>query len=63
MVDVGPFVVPDAHPAELIQPSERPRDDPVPRPLRTCNKTSRQRPLLRRVPLERRDSSVSSVDY
>ena len=32
-MDVGPFVVPDAHRAELIQPNERPLNDPVAPPL------------------------------
>jgi hypothetical protein len=31
-VDVGPFVVADAQTAELIQPGERPLDDPAPPP-------------------------------
>ena len=31
-VDVGPLFVPQAQAAELIQPSERPLDDPVPPP-------------------------------
>ena len=52
-MDVGPFVVPDAQPAELIQPSERPLDDPAPPPLEPVTK-------LRQMPLLRRDSSVSS---
>ncbi len=32
LVDVGPFVVPDAQTSKLIQPGKRPLDDPPPPP-------------------------------